>query len=39
MKRLFLHAHRLAFDHPIAGERLRLEARVPAEMGRFIEKL
>ncbi len=39
VKRLFLHARRLAFDHPISHERLRLEASVPAEMARFIEKL
>ena len=39
VKRLFLHARRLAFDHPVSGERLRLEATVPPEMARFIEKL
>lgn len=39
VKRLFLHARRLALDHPISHERLRLEASVPAEMARFIEKL
>ena len=39
VKRLFLHAHRLAFAHPTTGERLRLEARLPPEIGRFVEKL
>ncbi|HEX7053732.1 MAG TPA: RluA family pseudouridine synthase [Burkholderiales bacterium] len=39
IRRLFLHARRLAFDHPLTGERLRLEARAPAEMARFIERL
>jgi 23S rRNA pseudouridine955/2504/2580 synthase len=39
VKRLFLHARRLAFRHPASGERLRLEAAVPREMARFIDKL
>jgi 23S rRNA pseudouridine955/2504/2580 synthase len=39
VKRLFLHARRLAFDHPASRERLRLEAPVPPEMARFIEML
>ena len=39
VKRLFLHARRLAFNHPVSGERLRLEADVPAELARFIEHL
>ncbi len=39
VKRLFLHAHRLAFAHPVGGERLRLEAAVPADMARFIDPL
>jgi 23S rRNA pseudouridine955/2504/2580 synthase len=39
VKRLFLHARRLAFAHPVGGERLRLEAAVPAEMARFIDTL
>ncbi|HET7198704.1 MAG TPA: RluA family pseudouridine synthase, partial [Burkholderiales bacterium] len=39
VRRLFLHARRLAFDHPLGGERLRLEAPLPAEMAGFIEAL
>jgi 23S rRNA pseudouridine955/2504/2580 synthase len=39
VKRLFLHARRLAFAHPVGGERLRLEAAVPADMARFIDTL
>jgi 23S rRNA pseudouridine955/2504/2580 synthase len=39
VRRLFLHARRLAFAHPVSREQLRLEASVPAEMARFIEKL
>jgi 23S rRNA pseudouridine955/2504/2580 synthase len=38
VRRLFLHAHKLAFAHPLTGERLRLEAPLPAEMARFIGK-
>lgn len=37
VRRLFLHAQKLAFAHPVTGERLRLEAPLPAEMARFIE--
>jgi 23S rRNA pseudouridine955/2504/2580 synthase len=39
VQRLFLHARRLAFDHPLTRERLRLEAGVPPEMARFIDRL
>jgi len=38
VKRLFLHASRLAFSHPITGERLKLEAPLPPEMRDFVEK-
>lgn len=34
--RLFLHAHRLEFKHPITGARIRIEAPIPQE---FIERL
>jgi 23S rRNA pseudouridine955/2504/2580 synthase len=35
VKRLLLHAARLAFAHPVTGERLRLEAPLPADMAQF----
>jgi 23S rRNA pseudouridine1911/1915/1917 synthase len=35
-KRLGLHAHRLAFDHPITGERVVVESPLPAELERLI---
>ena len=38
LKRLGLHARRLTFAHPLTGERLRLEARLPAELARFMER-
>ena len=39
VKRLFLHAGRLAFAHPLTGERLRLEAPLPADMAAFAARL
>jgi 23S rRNA pseudouridine955/2504/2580 synthase len=37
LKRLQLHARRLAFAHPVTGAALRLEARLPEDMRRFVE--
>ena len=37
VKRLFLHARRLAFAQPSTGEKLRLEVPLPAEMRTFLE--
>jgi hypothetical protein len=37
VKRLLLHARRLAFAHPLTGARLRLEAPLPGDMRRFAE--
>jgi len=39
VKRLFLHARRLAFAHPLSGERLDLAAPLPREMAAFIDRL
>ena len=36
MKRMFLHAWKLAFVHPASGERLRLEAPLPRELETFL---
>lgn len=33
--RPFLHAHRLAFDHPLDGERIELEDPLPSELERL----
>jgi 23S rRNA pseudouridine955/2504/2580 synthase len=35
LKRMFLHAWRLQFDHPATGERVELLAPLPAELKRF----
>ncbi|MCW5656447.1 MAG: RluA family pseudouridine synthase [Burkholderiaceae bacterium] len=37
--RMFLHARRLAFDHPASGERLQLESPLPAECVRLLAAL
>lgn len=37
--RMFLHARRLAFDHPASGERLELEAPLPADCTAFLSTL
>ena len=37
VKRLLLHARRLAFTHPLSGERMALASLLPDDMRRFIE--
>ncbi|MBE0620554.1 MAG: RluA family pseudouridine synthase [Burkholderiales bacterium] len=37
MRRMFLHAWKLAFVHPASGERLRLEAPLPTELETFLD--
>ena len=37
-KRLFLHAGKLALNHPLSGERLRLEAKLPPDMRQLVEQ-
>ncbi len=39
LKRMFLHAARLAFNHPETGERLDLSAPLDAELQAVVEKL
>ncbi len=39
LKRMFLHAHRIAFAHPLTGEALVFEAPLPAELGTFLKAL
>ena len=34
--RQFLHAGRLAFEHPFTGERLELESRLPGDLERYL---
>jgi 23S rRNA pseudouridine955/2504/2580 synthase len=37
VRRLFLHARRLAFLHPISKESIRLEAPLPPDMKKFVD--
>jgi 23S rRNA pseudouridine955/2504/2580 synthase len=37
--RMFLHARRLAFDHPASGERIELAAPLPAECAALLQQL
>ena len=37
--RMFLHARRLAFDHPASGARIELEAALPADCARLVGAL
>jgi 23S rRNA pseudouridine1911/1915/1917 synthase len=37
LRRQFLHAHRLAFTHPISGERLELSSELPADLSAALE--
>ncbi len=39
LKRMFLHAHSIAFSHPLTGEGMRFVAPLPKELERFIAKL
>jgi 23S rRNA pseudouridine955/2504/2580 synthase len=39
LKRMFLHAAKLVFDHPISGERMTIEAPLPADLAVFLETL
>ena len=39
LKRMFLHAHTISFNHPLTGEQLKIHAPLPAELTSFIAKL
>lgn len=39
LKRQFLHAAELAFDHPVTGERLQFESPLPAGLQNILDKL
>jgi 23S rRNA pseudouridine955/2504/2580 synthase len=36
LKRMFLHAHQLAFEHPISGERVEIECELSPELKRLL---
>jgi 23S rRNA pseudouridine955/2504/2580 synthase len=37
VRRLFLHASRLSFSHPLTAEKIELAAKLPSEMKRFVD--
>jgi 23S rRNA pseudouridine955/2504/2580 synthase len=37
LKRMFLHAWRLQFDHPATGQRMELNAALPSELQKFLD--
>lgn len=39
LKRMFLHAYRLGFEHPLTGEPVNVEAPLPPECVRFLKSL
>jgi len=39
LKRMFLHAAKISFAHPVTGERMRIEAPLPEECVRYLESL
>ena len=39
LKRQFLHAHELAFDHPVTGERMGFVSELPVGLSAVMEKL
>jgi len=39
LKRMFLHAHELAFAHPLTGKRLDLNAPLPEDLRRMLDEL
>lgn len=39
LKRMFLHATSLAFDHPLSGERISLTAPLPDDLQGFLDRL
>jgi len=38
LERQFLHAHRLAFDHPMSGERIDVRSPLPADLAGALER-
>ena len=39
LRRMFLHAAQLEFEHPVSGERVRVESPIPEELAEFIDTL
>ena len=39
LKRMFLHAHSIAFNHPLTGEAMQITAPLPPELESFVARL
>jgi 23S rRNA pseudouridine955/2504/2580 synthase len=39
LKRMFLHAHSIAFSHPLTGDPLRFVAPLPVDLQKFLDRL
>jgi 23S rRNA pseudouridine955/2504/2580 synthase len=39
LKRMFLHAHRLAFAHPVTGKHVEIISSLPADLVAFVARL
>ncbi len=39
LKRMFLHAQRLRFTHPVTGAEIEVESQLPGELARFVARL
>jgi len=39
LKRMFLHAHSIAFNHPLTGEPLSINAPLAPELQKYLDKL
>ena len=39
LKRMFLHAHSISFNHPLSGEPLQINAPLPPDLQSFVDKL
>jgi 23S rRNA pseudouridine955/2504/2580 synthase len=39
LKRMFLHAHSISFNHPLTGEPLSISAPLPTDLQNFLDKL
>ena len=37
LKRMFLHAWRLQFNHPVSGQRVTLQAKLPPELQQYVD--
>ena len=37
LKRMFLHAWRLQFNHPVSGQRVALQAELPPELQQYVD--